>query len=59
MSEATIEATTVEAALEKAAAELGVAAGELDHEVVEEKREAQSGLPSPCRHFFKSSSILR
>ena len=39
MSEATFEAPTVEAALEQAAAALGVAANELEHEVVETKRD--------------------
>ena len=39
MSEATFEAATIETALEKAAAELGVAAGDLEHEVLEEKQD--------------------
>lgn len=43
MSEATFQGATVEAALEKAAAELGVAAADLEHEVVEEKRDFWGG----------------
>lgn len=43
MSEATFEAATVEAALEKAAAELRVAAADLEHEVVEEKQDFWGG----------------
>ncbi len=43
MSEARFEAATVEAALEKAAAELGLVADDLEHEVVEEKRDFWGG----------------
>ena len=43
MSEATFEAATVEQALEKAAAEMGVAADDLEHEVVEEKQDFWGG----------------
>lgn len=39
MSEATYEGSSVEAALEKAAAALGVAAADLEHEVVEKKQD--------------------
>jgi spoIIIJ-associated protein len=39
MSESTFEATSVQAALDKAAAAMGVAVDDLEHEVVEEKRD--------------------
>ena len=43
MSNTTFEAATVETALEKAAAELGIAAADLEHEVVEEKHDFWGG----------------
>ncbi len=43
MSNATFEAATVEAALEKAAAEFGIASADVEHEVVEEKRDFWGG----------------